>query len=177
MSLLTPDRLEAACAFLRDLDISAMLKAAQGHLLTPLTFTGLHPMGTQEHTSSLYAAPSSPSAAAVLIPFCTALRQAFVAAELMVPETRPMKLHATVVNTIYAREAQSGKKRWGKGSGKFDARAVVDRYREFEWARDVRIERVSICEMGAKKVMEGEVVVDQVYTEVASVPLPVIEGV
>ena len=95
----------------------------------------------------------------------------------MVPETRPMKLHATVVNTIYAREAKSGKKRWGKGSGKFDARELVERYREFEWARDVRMEKVSICEMGAKKVLEGEVVVDQVYTEVASVPLPVIEGV
>ena len=87
-----------------------------------------------------------------------------------------MKLHATVVNTIYAREAKSGKKRWEKGSGKFDARELVERYREFEWARDVRMESVSICEMGAKKILEEEVVVDQVYTEVASVPLPVIEG-
>lgn len=92
------------------------------------------------------------------------------------PETRPMKLHATVVNTIYARETKSGKKRWGKGSGKFDARELVERYKEFEWAREVRMEKVSICEMGAKQILEGEVVVDQVYTEVASVPLPVIEA-
>ena len=87
-----------------------------------------------------------------------------------------MKLHATVVNTIYAREAKSGKKRWGKGSGKFDARELVERYREFEWARDVRMERVSICEMGAKKILAGEGVVDQIHTAAVRVPSPVIEG-
>ncbi len=48
----------------------------------------------------------------------------------------------------------------------------MEKYGEYEWVKDMRIERVAICEMGAKKVLEGEVVVDQVYTEVASVLLP-----
>lgn len=48
------------------------------------------------------------------------------------------------------------------------------------WAADVRVEKVAICEMGAKDVREegdreGEGdgrVVDQVYKEIASVELP-----
>lgn len=38
----------------------------------------------------------------------------------------------------------------------------------------VRIEKVAICEMGARDVLEGEDgrVVDQVYKEIASVELP-----
>ena len=67
--------------------------------------------------------------------------------------------------------------RWGKGSGRFDATALIERYRDVVWASDVRIEKVAICEMGAKDVLGGEdsggvVVVDQVYREIASVELP-----
>ncbi len=40
------------------------------------------------------------------------------------------------------------------------------------WARDVRVEKVAICEMGAKEVVVGGEVVDMVYREVASVGLP-----
>lgn len=46
------------------------------------------------------------------------------------------------------------------------------------WADDVRVEKVAICEMGARDVREegeGEGdgrVVDQVYKEIASVELP-----
>lgn len=53
----------------------------------------------------------------------------------------------------------------------------MERYKGWEWARDVGIERVAICEMGARDVSgeggeeEGRVV-DQVYREVASVGLP-----
>lgn len=39
------------------------------------------------------------------------------------------------------------------------------------WAQDVTVDRVAICEMGAKEVKDGEEVVDKVYREVASVPL------
>lgn len=47
----------------------------------------------------------------------------------------------------------------------------MERYEGWEWARDVRIEKVTICEMGARDVLEGGEVVDQVYREVASVGL------
>ena len=33
-----------------------------------------------------------------------------------------------------------------------DARDVLARYADFVWARDFRLERVAICEMGARKV-------------------------
>lgn len=78
------------------------------------------------------------------------------------------------MNTIYARSTASGKKRWGRGSRRFDATDLIARYQDVEWATDVRIEKVAICEMGAKDVVgeeEGKVV-DQVYREIASVELP-----
>lgn len=146
------------------------------------TLSGLHSHGNNaSRTSSLHAIPtlSSPH----LHPFATALRAAFTAAGFLVPETRRLTLHATIVNTIYAKRASgSGKKRWGKGSGKFDATGLVARYGDDAvWADNVRLEKVAICEMGAKDVREGEEegeeegngrVVDQVYKEIASVELP-----
>ncbi|CAF9942706.1 MAG: hypothetical protein ALECFALPRED_009924 [Alectoria fallacina] len=210
MSLLTPERVDAACNYLKSLDIHSMLRAAAvspAHNLDstgsppphpttiptdstntlptdppppptrPLTTTlsGLHTLRAPTHSSSLHASPTpSPPH---LHPFATALRAAFTTAGFLVPETRPLSLHATIVNTIYARSARSGKMRWGKGSGRFDATALIERYRDVVWASDVRIEKVAICEMGAKDVLGGEdsggvVVVDQVYREIASVELP-----
>ena len=78
-----------------------------------------------------------------------------------------MLLHATVLNTIYVkgrdREQHLGQGKWkgkGKGKGKggrrerltVDARPILDRYDDFVWMRDVPIEKVAICRMGAKKV-------------------------
>lgn len=83
-----------------------------------------------------------------------------------------MTLHATLVNTVYTRSAKSGKTRWSKGSSRFDATALIERYRDVEWAADVRIEKVEICKMGASDVVEGGRVVDKVYEEIASVELP-----
>jgi len=126
-------------------------------------------MKTPSKTSSLYAEATANAAA--LLPFSVYLRKAFDTEGFMVREERDLKLHATVVNTIYVREAKNGKKRWEKGSGKFDATELVEKYKDWEWVKDMRIEKLAICEMGAKKIIEGEEVVDQVYTEIASVPL------
>lgn len=172
MSLLSPERVEAACTFLRSLDIPAILRKANESSSTPLetvTFRGLHSMKTPSKTSSLYAEATANAAA--LLPFSVYLRKAFDTEGFMVREERDLKLHATVVNTIYVREAKNGKKRWEKGSGKFDATELVEKYKDWEWVKDMRIEKLAICEMGAKKIIEGEEVVDQVYTEIASVPL------
>lgn len=74
-------------------------------------------------------------------------------------------LHCTVVNTVYARVGNGlgsgrrgggGRERREKGQGKFDAREVVAKYDGFEWMRDCRVERVGLCEMGAR-VVGGEV--------------------
>jgi len=197
MSLLTPERLEAACSFLRDLDISNLLKQAEASIPAESTSTseespietqdhdsttktqpqpletslsGLHAMQHPSKTSCLYISPTASSPP--LTPFALSLQTAFRTAGFLLPDTRALELHATIISTIYARLASSGKMRWTKDSGKIDASALIGRYKDYEWAKDVRIERVAICEMGAKKITEGEVVVDQVYTEVASVQLP-----
>ncbi|MCJ1459530.1 hypothetical protein MMC28_009909 [Mycoblastus sanguinarius] len=196
MSLLTSERIDAACTFLRNLDVSGSIQAAEvapvsplpntetveGHSSTdrptvshqprPLTITlsGLHSMHSPSKTSMLYAAPtdSPPS----LLPFCNSLRINFTTAGFLVPETRELRLHATIVNTIYAQKSASGKQRWKKGSTKIDAQDLIEKWKDFEWAKNVRIEKVAICEMGAKDIMEGDKVVGQEYVEVASVPLP-----
>ena len=89
----------------------------------------------------------------------------------MVDEKRELLLHCTIVNMVYARD--SGRKgrggklgRWGR-KRKFDAREVVEKYEGFKWMPDCRVERVGICEMGAREVA-GEVR----YVEVAGREMP-----
>ena len=195
-----------------------------------LSFTGLKSMQSPKSTSFLYVPPTDTTGR--LYPFCQSLRDHFTAEGFMLEEDRALKLHATILNTIYAGKVFPSKKlvqgpdgRFGvaeveasgggdeeggehhkheQGSGKsvdeeellegrkegtepkgkkkgrgkkqvvkFDARELMKRYVDFVWAQDVRIEKVAICEMGAKKTTEekGEVVGEE-YTEVASVPLP-----
>ena len=61
---------------------------------------------------------------------------------------------------------------------KFDARPLLEAYESFVWAEDVVLDRIAICEMGAKKKKKervdggGSVVgEEEEYTEVASVGL------
>ena len=83
-------------------------------------------------------------------------------------------MHATLVNTIYAKGDKSqGHGRNANAPLKIDARALLDKYADFVWAKDVVLDRIAICEMGAKQRIENGVVVGEEYTEVASVPLPV----
>lgn len=150
----------------------------QGHpALISLDLKSLVPMQTPAKTSVLYAQPHDPTAR--LYPFTSALRSAFSAKDLIVEETRPLKLHATVFNTIYAKGGRgSGKGRGGKdGKGgrgkdkswmKVDARELVEEWKDFVWAEGVEVDRVCICKMGAKKVWSGGSegkgdVVDEVY--------------
>jgi activating signal cointegrator complex subunit 1 len=46
---------------------------------------------------------------------------------------------------------------------RFDARDLIERYKDVVWAENVRIDRVQICKMGAKKILngEGEVVAEE----------------
>ncbi|KAK4953272.1 hypothetical protein LTR10_008981 [Elasticomyces elasticus] len=162
---------------------------------------GLVSMHDPQNTSILYSAPEDRSNG--LYPFCQAVQKRFVDAELLVPDDRPLKLHATIVNTIYAkgkkkppmrqrdREEAAEADEAGQGAGdgqddrsqghgpkanaplRMDATALLERYREFMWAENVVLDRVAICEMGAKKITdaEGRVVAEE-YTEVATVRLP-----
>lgn len=143
----------------------------------PLTVTlsGLNPMHKPYSTSILYASPLDTTSR--LYPFALALQQVFINAELLLHDDRDLHLHATIVNTLYAKDKKvrtqgSGHGKNSKGSRKFDAQEVIAKYQGFEWAKDVHIERLSICEMGAKKTIENGKVVNEEYVEIASVPLP-----
>jgi activating signal cointegrator complex subunit 1 len=138
----------------------------------PLTIDlkGLVSMHVPEKTSIVYIEPRDSSER--LYPFCLALQDIFKREGILVPDDRELKLHATLVNTIYAK----GRKSQGHGSKanapmKIDARALLDKYADFVWAKDVVLDRIAICEMGAKKRIENGEVVGEEYTEVASVPL------
>jgi activating signal cointegrator complex subunit 1 len=138
----------------------------------PLTIDlkGLVSMHDPEKTSIVYIEPCDSSER--LYPLCLALQNIFNEESILVPDGRKLKLHATLVNTIYAK----GRKSQGHGRNanaplKIDARALLDKYADFVWARNVVLDRIAICEMGAKKRMENGEVVGEEYTEVASVPL------
>ncbi|PVI07143.1 hypothetical protein DM02DRAFT_609122 [Periconia macrospinosa] len=196
---------------------------------TPLRITleALVPMQKPAQTSILYAEPRDFSSR--LLAFAKALRGRFEGEGLMVEDKRDLKLHATIINTIYAKPKGKGSKHVGKQGGnrgelltdsahddvsrnndaasvtgsihddggggeavvgggtkstaldgrdghgpnakswmRFDARDLMGKYGDFVWARDVHIDRVQICKMGAAKILDGDgEVVDEKYEVVA----------
>ncbi|KAF1991496.1 hypothetical protein K402DRAFT_304186, partial [Aulographum hederae CBS 113979] len=171
MSLTEQGRVEEAVELLKGLDLRGMLNEALRSAVAAdkresngkaeggerkdasltISLSSLSPMHSPKSTSILYALPTDPTKR--LYPFASTLQSAFTSAGFLLADDRPLKLHATVVNTIYA---AGGRRRDGNGGKrkkffKIDARDVLERYRGFAWAEDVRIERVAICKMGAKK--------------------------
>ncbi|ORY18734.1 AKAP7 2'5' RNA ligase-like domain-domain-containing protein [Clohesyomyces aquaticus] len=67
----------------------------------------LLPMQQPHKTSTLYAEPMD--ATGRIIPFAETLREHFTEKGFLVPDTRPLKLHATIVNTIYAKPGRQGR--------------------------------------------------------------------
>jgi activating signal cointegrator complex subunit 1 len=116
-----------------------------------VTLRGLKSMHKPSETSILYSAPVDEDLSLQF--FCTRLRDLFVDKGLLVVDTRPLLLHATIVNTTYVPGAK------GAGRSKrrlmLDARNALESYEDFEWMADIRIEKVAVCRMGAKK-MEDE---------------------
>ncbi|KAF2219545.1 kinase A anchor protein, partial [Elsinoe ampelina] len=180
-------------------DTKSMERCSSG--LT-IDLISLHPMQSAKATTILYASPAEPTNC--LYTIANKLRKLFTDAGFLLPDTRPLKLHATIVNTIYVKGrdqtpetgpvpdsvSAAAKERLpftdpsaspGPTSKlhtrrlpplKLDARSLIEMYKDNIWARNIVIDRVAFCEMGAKNVLNdnGEVV-DQVYREVASIPL------
>jgi activating signal cointegrator complex subunit 1 len=180
MSLGTPEKVGKALDVLRSLDLKTLLNGAgvgtdRGESVDNgrdgglrVTLQGLETMHHPFSTSILFAPPiPSPT----LTSFCTSLKQAFLDAELMVPDTRPLLLHATILNTIYV----PGVRKVNGGHGKSKARLtinaedILEDYEKYVWMEGVKIEKVAICKMGAQKV-EGEL--GQEYTVEESVDMP-----
>lgn len=143
-----------------------------------VTLRGLSAMQTPANTSVLYVPPLDPTL--VLRRFCEALRTRFIEAGFIVPEERPLLLHATVVNTIYVRNGGGGSSsrssRGGRGGGRgggggrgqrerltVDARDIIDRYEDHVWAEGMPVEEVRICRMGAKKIQREDGEEDEAY--------------
>lgn len=179
MSLPSATHLQAAITELRSLNLTSLLPPP-GPL--SISLKGLHPMHSPTSTSVLYAAPHDPSER--LYPFASAVRHRFLAAGMLVPDDRPLKLHATIFNTVYARgpdkariREMAGGTQKVRGRGRpqmaLDMTFFIERYMDYIWASDVGIERVAICEMGAKEISGGQPgrKADAEYTEVASVAI------
>ena len=140
-----------------------------------INLTGLQSMHNPSKTSILYASPDDPTSR--LRNFCETLRYQFTSSEFLLPDKRPLLLHATILNTLYAKGGKNRPKGSGQGNSnrgvvKLDATALLEEFGAYEWAKDIRIEKICICQMGAKKEVVDDVVVNEEYLEVASVALP-----
>lgn len=128
-----------------------------------VTLRGLSAMHSPSSTSVLYAPPVDPTL--VLRRFCEALKARFTAAGLMVRDERELRLHATVVNTVYV----SGRSHRGRGGGRkrerltLDARDIIDRYEDYIWAEEMLVKSVRICRMRARRVVGSDGQEDEVY--------------
>ncbi|KAK4214462.1 AKAP7 2'5' RNA ligase-like domain-containing protein [Rhypophila decipiens] len=175
------DRLEKAKAILQSLRPREIIRAFKpppampGSAATPplveqkeqeeikITLQGLRSMQSTTPTKSavLYAPPADPQGR--LQQFCEGVRKVFLDAGVMVPDNRPLLLHATIVNTIYVKgrnRQQQQRGRGGHGQGRnnrrdrltIDATSLLDQFEDQVWMEDVRVEKIAICKMGAKKI-------------------------
>ncbi|OJD31839.1 akap7 2 5 rna ligase-like domain protein [Diplodia corticola] len=220
MSLPTPEKVDEAISLLQSLDLAALLGASQpanpaaadagkdvpapdvahvnasDHSPLVISLRSLFSMHPPHKTSILYAEPEDPTRR--LHSFCNALRQMFTEKGLVIEDTRPLKLHATVVNTTYAKtRGRHGKGfiRSGTGSSeqskegtaeastgtstghgpnarapiRLDATPLLSKYADHIWADSIHVDRVSICKMGAKKILNSQgIVVSEEYEQIAS---------
>lgn len=236
---LDEESLQKAALYLRDLDVYRLLRdislqklaeraAEEGAICENLNaaampdtdaltidLESLVPMQAPHKTSILYAEPKDGSQR--LLPFASALKEQFTQQGFLIEDHRPLKLHATVINTIYAKPggrrgkaknkgipasttqgnpeapphlpgsknidgqeecasttgsandedgetvpSETAKQARAQGHGpdakswmRFDATSLIDKYRGFTWAENIRIDRVQICKMGAKKIWSG----------------------
>lgn len=104
-------------------------------------------MGAPAQTSVLYAVPHDRTAR--LQGFAEAVRAAFERAGLVQREQRGLKLHATAVNTVYARA------RGSRTRLTFNALDTVRRYDGVAFAEGVVVEKVALCRMGEVRRSDG----------------------
>lgn len=194
LSLGDGDRLEQALQRLQS------LKKESNLVEKPISMAlrGLHAMQPPARATVLYASPVDEStgqlavAGGPLLSLCERVRATF--ADLLVPDERPLLLHATIVNTVYAnerqgggggRETQSGQQashrrgraarggRGGRAKLTFDARDIIERYDDFMWMERMQVQTVALCRMGARstKVNDAGDIVDAAYHVEAEIEL------
>lgn len=144
MSMPSPTQLQRAINFLETFNLPTLLPPG-----APLTIDlrGLSTMGAPAQTSVLYAVPHDPTAR--LQRFAEAVRAAFESAGLLPPEQRGLKLHATVVNTVYSRT------RGSRTRLTFNAQNTVRRYNGVAFAEGIVVEKIALCRMGEVRNADG----------------------
>ncbi|CAK7268082.1 hypothetical protein SEPCBS119000_002880 [Sporothrix epigloea] len=171
LSLADGDRLEQALQRLQSLTRENGGGVEKNNLAgTPISMAlrGLHAMQPPARATVLYASPVDEStgqlavAGGPLLALCERVRAVF--ADLLVPDERPLLLHATMVNTIYAQESHGGGRgrenrngRQGSHSGgrgtraklTFDSRDILERYDDFVWMKRMQVQSIALCRMGA----------------------------
>lgn len=181
MHLKDKARIEAASDFLKGMDVKHIFSRVKPAMETSSADTissleapkstkatsikiylkGLHSMQPSNKARVLYAEPFDPSDR--VLAFCNAVRDRFIQAGYIMDEGRELKLHATIVNTIYAPKVRQGSK---KRNLEFDARDLIDRWKNEIWA-EIDLTKLAICEMGAKEDVDGVIR----YLEVAQTEL------
>lgn len=133
---------------------------------------GLASMHSVRQTSILYIPPED--ATERLYPLSVALQKLFKEKGFIIEDNRSLKLHATIVNTIYGKgDRSAGHGPNAKAPVRIDATALLDKYKDYVWAEKFVLDRVAICEMGAKKQYDAQgAEIDAEYTEVATISLP-----
>ncbi|KKA28766.1 hypothetical protein TD95_005397 [Thielaviopsis punctulata] len=168
MALPTPAAVSRALAVLSGLRPREILASLRGTRGTPtgglaLSLAGLKSMQMDvKQCSVLYAEPRDGEG--VVQGFCERVRAEFVRAGVVQEDGRGLLLHATIVNTVYVP---------GQGRGKkkrlvMDAEEAVQLFEGQEWCVDVPVDRIAICQMGAKKVagVKGEEYVEEGHVDV-----------
>ena len=163
-----------------------------------ISLESLHSMTAPSSTSVPYLYPNDPTHR--LLSFAQGILYEFTSAGYHVAERSRLKLHATVINTRYIRQPPSppplppppssssssspppfkshfqtsrGQNQSHSPPIKIDARNLIETCRDWKRATHVVLDRVAICKMGARKVYgQDGCVLDEMYEEVVSVPLP-----
>ncbi|WVW80694.1 hypothetical protein I302_102680 [Kwoniella bestiolae CBS 10118] len=161
MDLREKYRFDRAIEVLSGPEITQALKCVEGTRLT-CGLRSLSTMRSPSKTSVVYIHPDDPTHR--LIHLCQRFNEIFTSAGLIIPENRPLRLHATVINTRYVSR--------GQYPPQIDARRLIKQFRDETWAENVALERLAICKMGAETVLDpmGNVI-DEQYHEVAYVNL------
>lgn len=132
-----------------------------------ITLRGLRTMQAPSKATVLYAPPDDPDG--VIHSFCMQVKAAFEKGGIMEKESRPLLLHATIVNTIYVK-GRAGDGRASTGPRKerltIDARSMLERYNDIVWMDEGPVRGLAICKMGAKRIEGTD---DTAYEVVASV--------
>ena len=188
MSLLSQERVDSAVKQLRELDLRQLLRSSTNEATNSasqsmvkgkldenedtrplyIALRGLSSMHPPAKTSVLYSPPVDEDGR--LFAFGEKVRNAFIGAGLLELETRPLLLHATIINTVYVPGVGKGRGGHGKSRAKLtlDARELLEDYEDFVWMSDVKVEQVAIFRMSAQKGEDGE----EIYIAEGEIEMP-----